>query len=475
MADAVKSYDVVVIGSGPGGYVCAIRCAQLGLKIAVVEYWPTLGGTCLNVGCIPSKAILESSELFHKAGTEFAKHGIVVDPKLDLGAMQKRKSKIVDGLTRGVAGLFKKHSIDRYEGRGVFRTAKEITVEPRAAADGGGGGEPGLVLTADSVVIATGSKVRDLRGVVRDDDRILGSAQALELTEVPGHLAVIGAGVIGLELGSVWRRLGAKVTVLEYMDRVFPTADKAVSKAVMRSFRKQKIDFKLGVAVQRAQADDDGVDVVYSDSGVEQTLRCDRLLVAVGRRPNTDGLACEAAGVTLDRGQVVIDDHFRTTASGVYAIGDVVRGPMLAHKAEDEGVAVAEILAGKSGHVNYSVIPSVIYTHPEVAWVGRTEEELQADGTPYVVGTFPFLANGRAKAMESTDGMVKLLAHADTDRILGAHIVGPLAGELIGEVCVAMEFGASAEDLARTCHAHPTLSEVVKEAALDAGGRVIHI
>jgi dihydrolipoamide dehydrogenase len=475
MADVVKAYDVVVIGSGPGGYVCAIRCAQLGLKTAVVEYWPALGGTCLNVGCIPSKAILESSELFHKAKGEFKKHGIVVDPVLDLATMHERKQKIVEGLTRGVAGLFKKHSIDRFEGRGVFRSALEIVVEPRSDADGGGGGEAGLVLRGEAVVIATGSKVKDLPGVIRDDDRILGSAQALDLPEVPEHLAVIGAGVIGLELGSVWRRLGAKVTVLEYMDRVFPTADKAVSKAVRRSFRRLKIDFKLGVAVQRAEADASGVTVVYDDKGTEKSLRCDRLLVAVGRRPNTDGLGCEAMGIELDRGQVVIDDHFQTAARGVYAIGDVVRGPMLAHKAEDEGVAVAEIIAGKPGHVNYDVIPSVIYTHPEVAWVGRTEEQLKEDGTPYVVGTFPFLANGRARALEATDGMVKMLAHAETDRILGVHIVGPMAGELIGEIGVAMEFGASAEDIARTCHAHPTLSEVVKEAALDVGGRVIHI
>jgi len=468
-------YDVVVVGSGPGGYVCAIRCAQLGLKTACVEYWPTLGGTCLNVGCIPSKAVLESSELFHKAGSEFAKHGIVVEPTLDLPAMHARKDKIVEGLTRGVAGLFKKHGIDRYEGRAVFRSPAELVVEPRSAADGGGGGVPGLVLQAGSVVVATGSKVRDLPGVVRDDVRIFGSAQALALPEVPEHLAVIGAGVIGLELGSVWRRLGARVTVLEYLDRVFPTADADVSKQAMRAFRKQKLKFKFGVAVTRAEADDDGVTVYFDDRGEEQSLRCDRLLVAVGRRPNTDGLGCEAAGVGLERGRVVIDDHFRTTAANVYAIGDVVRGPMLAHKAEDEGVAVAEIIAGLPGHVNYDVIPSVIYTHPEVAWVGRTEQELKDTGIPYVVGSFPFLANGRARAMEGTQGMVKLLAHADTDRVLGAHIVGPMAGELIGEVCVAMEFGGSAEDLARTCHAHPTLSEVVKEAALDAGGRVIHI
>lgn len=468
-------YDVVVVGSGPGGYVCAIRCAQLGLKTACVEYWPTLGGTCLNVGCIPSKAVLESSELFHKAGHQFAKHGIVVEPSLDLGALHARKDKIVEGLTRGVAGLFKKHGIDRYEGRGVFRSATQLGVEPRSAADGGGGGVPDLVLEAGAFVIATGSKVRDLPGIARDDDRILGSAQALALPEVPEHLAVIGAGVIGLELGSVWRRLGAQVTVLEYLDRVFPTADADVSKQAMRAFRKQKLKFKFGVAVQRAEADADGVTVFYDDDGAEQSLRCDRLLVAVGRRPNTDGLGCEAAGVALDRGRVVIDDHFRTSTDGIYALGDVVRGPMLAHKAEDEGVAVAEIIAGKPGHVNYDVIPSVIYTDPEVAWVGETEQELKDGGVPYVVGSFPFLANGRAKALESTAGMVKLLAHAETDRILGAHIVGPMAGELIGEICVAMEFGASAEDIARTCHAHPTLSEVVKEAALDAGGRVIHI
>ena len=471
----VTRYDVVIVGSGPGGYVCAIRCAQLGLKTACIEYWPTLGGTCLNVGCIPSKAILESSELFHKAGCEYKKHGIVVDPSLDLPKMHARKDKIVAGLTRGVAGLFKKHGIDRYEGRGVFQSATEITVEPRAETDGGGGGVPGLLLQADAIVIATGSKVRDLPGVVRDDDRIFGSAQALNLSEVPGHLAVIGAGVIGLEMGSVWRRLGADVTILEYMERVFPTADADVSKAAGRAFRKQKLKFKFGVAVKRAEADADGVTVFFDDAGVEQSLRCDRLLVAVGRRPNTDGLGCEAAGIALDRGRVVIDDQFATSVPGIYAIGDVVRGPMLAHKAEDEGVAVAEIIAGKPGHVNYDVMPSVIYTHPEVAWVGQSQKQLDDAGVPYAVGMFPFVANGRAKALEATDGMVKMLAHKDTDRILGVHIVGPMAGELIGEICVAMEFGASAEDIARTCHAHPTLSEVVKEAALDVGGRVLHI
>ena len=463
-----NSFDVVVIGTGPGGYVCAIRCAQLGLRSAVVEKDPTFGGTCLNVGCIPSKALLESSELFWKAGHEFARHGIVTEVRLDLPMMLGRKDKIVSQLTRGVAGLFKKHGIQSFAGIGRLGAPGTVVVQ---ASDGAQ-----TILTAKNTVIATGSTVSSLPGVELDGTFVFGSTEALSLPEVPGHLAVIGAGVIGLELGSVWRRLGAKVTVLEYLDRVLPPADREVSKAAQRAFGKQGLEFLLGVAVRGVQRRGDQVVVRYERGTEAAELVVDRVLVAVGRKPNTDGLGAVEAGLRLDdRGRVELGPGWRTNLPGVWAIGDVVRGPMLAHKAEDEGVAVAERIAGKAGHVNEEVIPSVVYTAPEIAWVGRNEEECKAEGLPVVVGRFPFQANGRAKAVESTEGFVKILAHKETDRVLGVHIIGPYAGELIGEACVAMEFGASAEDIARTCHAHPTLSEAMKEAALDAGGRVIHV
>lgn len=462
------TYDVVVIGSGPGGYVCAIRAAQLGLSVAVVEKEPTFGGTCLNVGCIPSKALLESSELFHKANKEFKKHGIKVTPELDLPQMMKRKDKIVASLTRGVAALFDKNGITPYRGLGRFKSSNEVEVL----------GEDGAVsatLSAAAVVIATGSKVAQLRGVDADGERIFGSTEALSLPDVPQRLAVIGAGVIGLEMGSVWARLGSKVTVLEYLGAVFPGADADISAQAQKSFRRLGMKFELGVAVQSAVVEGDVVKLTYAEGDETKTLEVDRVLVSVGRWANTDGLNAEGIGLALDkRGRVEIDDHWRTNVAGVYAIGDVVKGPMLAHKAEDEGVAVAEILAGKPGHVNFDVIPSVIYTHPEVASVGRTEQQLVEAGVAFNVGRFPFLPNGRAKAMEGTDGFVKILADATTDELLGVHIIGPMAGELIGECALAMEFGASSEDLARTCHAHPTLSEAIKEAALDANGRVIH-
>ena len=462
------TYDVVVIGSGPGGYVCAIRAAQLGLSVACVEKEPTLGGTCLNIGCIPSKALLESSELFHRANKEFKKHGILVSPELDLPTMMKRKDRIVGALTRGVSGLFLKNGITPYAGLGRFKSAQEVEVV-------GEDGSVSATLSAGAVVIATGSKVAQLEGVTMDGERIFGSTEALALPEVPARLAVIGAGVIGLELGSVWARLGSKVTVLEYMSAVFPGADLDISAQAQRSFRKLGIKFKLGVAVQSAAVTGDGVVLTYKEGEVEETLEVDRVLVAVGRWANTDGLSAESIGLKLDdRGRVEVDERWRCNVAGVYAIGDVIKGPMLAHKAEDEGVAVAEILAGKPGHVNFDVIPSVIYTHPEVASVGRTEQQLREAGVAYSVGRFPFLPNGRARAMEGTDGFVKILSDATTDAILGVHIIGPLAGELIAEATLAMEFGASAEDVARTCHAHPTLSEAFKEAALDAGGRVIH-
>jgi len=465
----MSQYDVVVIGSGPGGYVCAIRAAQLGLKVACIEKDPTFGGTCLNVGCIPSKALLESSELFHRAGHEFARHGIQVEPMLDLDAMLGRKDKIVGQLTRGVAGLFKKNGIDTYEGTGRFKAAGEVEV---VDADGA----VVETLTAKNVVIATGSVVAQLRGVDYDGERVVDSTGALSFPAVPKHLIVIGAGVIGLELGSVWRRLGADVTVLEYQKVVFPGADAEISKQALRSFKKQGVKFKLGVAVKSADVSGETVTITYEEKGESKTIEGDRCLVAVGRWANTAGLAPDAVGLQLDgRGRVEIDDHWATNVPGVYAIGDVVKGPMLAHKAEDEGVAVAEILAGKPGHVNFDAIPGVIYTHPEVAWVGKTEEELKEAGVAYNVGKFPFMANGRAKAQEATEGFVKLLADATTDRLLGAHIIGAQAGELLGELTLAIEFGASAEDIARTCHSHPTLTEVVKEAALDVGGRVIHI
>ncbi len=462
------TYDVVVIGSGPGGYVCAIRAAQLGLSVACVEKDPTFGGTCLNVGCIPSKALLESSHLFHLSKKGFAKHGIKVRPELDLAAMMKRKDKIVTQLTRGVAGLFKKNGITPYVGLGRFAGPGKVEV---VAGDGSV-----ELLHAGAVVIATGSSVATIPGVELDGERIVGSTEALSFDDVPARMVVIGAGVIGLEMGSVWARLGSKVTVLEYLPRVLAMADADVSKQVERSFRKTGLKFQLGVRVQSAAATDAGVTVTYADGDDTKTIDADVCLVAVGRRPHTDGLQCEAVGVKLDdRGRVVIDDRWRTDAAGVYAIGDVVKGPMLAHKAEEEGIAVAELLAGKPGHVNFDAIPSVVYTDPEIAWVGKTEEELAEAGREYKVGRFPFMANGRAKAMEGTDGFVKMLADLHTDRLLGVHIVGPVAGELIAEMALALEFGASAEDIARTCHPHPSLTEVVREAALDAGGRVIHI
>ncbi len=464
-----STYDVVIIGSGPGGYVCAIRCAQLGLKTAVVERWPSYGGTCLNVGCIPSKALLESSELFHQAKTEFKKHGIDVDPTFDLGRMMKRKDKIVTALTRGVGGLFDKNGVDGIQGLGSIEGPGRVKV---TASDG-----TTRILQGTSIVIATGSEVSSIPGVELDGVHVFGSTEALSLDSVPGHLGVIGAGVIGLEMGSVWRRLGSKVTVFEYMDRPLAFADEDVIAEAQRAFRKLKLELRLGVAVQGTEVIDEGVRVTFKarNGDAVESMVVDKVLVSVGRRPNTDGLNAEAAGVKLDsRGRVIIDDHFQTTVPDIFAIGDVVRGPMLAHKAEDEGVAVAELIAGKSGHVNYDVIPSVVYTAPEIAWIGKTEAELKEAGVAYTVGRFPFQANGRAKALESTQGFVKILADARTDRVLGVHMIGPYVGELMGEVALAMEFGATAEDIARTCHPHPSLSEVLREAALDAGGRVIH-
>ena len=458
------NFDVVIIGAGPGGYVAAIRAAQLGLKTACIEKESALGGTCLRVGCIPSKALLESSELFHQAGSDFAAHGIGVPaPTLDLATMMARKVKTVDGLTGGIAFLFKKNKVTHFKGTGRLAGEGLVVVD---------GSEGSIELSAKHIVIATGSKVAPLRGVEVDGERVVTSTEALSFEEVPEHLVVIGAGAIGLELGSVWKRLGAEVTVLEYADRVLPGMDAEISKEAGKVFKKQGLKLELGARVTGARADGDGA-VVEVDG--RDPIRCDRVLLAVGRVPNTDELGLEAAGLsTDDRGRIAVDEHLRTAVPNIYAIGDVIPGPMLAHKAEDEGVAVAELIATGRGHVNYDAIPNVVYTHPEIASVGRTAEELTEAGIPFRSGSFPFAANGRAKALGQTTGRVKVLAHAETDRVLGVHIIGPRAGDLIAEAAVAMEFGASAEDIARSCHAHPTLAEVLKEAAMDVDGRAIH-
>ncbi|MCZ8184295.1 MAG: dihydrolipoyl dehydrogenase [Beijerinckiaceae bacterium] len=464
------AYDLIVIGTGPGGYVCAIRAAQLGLKVAVVEKRKTHGGTCLNVGCIPSKAMLHASELFDEAGHGFAALGIDVPaPKLNLPAMMKHKQDTVDANVTGVGFLLKKNKVEAFHGLGTILAPGKVQV---TAADG-----TQQVLETKSIVIATGSEVAQLPGVTIDEKQIVSSTGALDLEKVPGKLVVIGAGVIGLELGSVWRRLGAKVEVIEYLDRILPGMDSEVAKQFQRMLEKQGITFHLGKKVTGAVAGAGGVSLQVEPAagGAAETVQADIVLVAIGRRPNTEGLGLEAAGVALERGRVVINDHFATNVPGIYAIGDVVRGPMLAHKAEDEGVAVAEILAGKAGHVNYDVIPGVVYTWPEVATVGKTEEELKAAGIAYNVGKFPFTANGRARANRATDGFVKVLADKTTDRVLGVHIIAAGAGEMIHEAAVLMEFGGSSEDLARTCHAHPTMSEAVKEAAMAVEKRQIHL
>lgn len=464
------SYDLIVIGTGPGGYVCAIRAAQLGLKVAVVEKRATHGGTCLNVGCIPSKAMLHASEMFEEAGHGFAALGIKVgQPALDLPAMMKHKQETVDANVNGVAFLLRKNKVESHHGLGTIVAPGQVKV----TADDGSS----KVLEAKNIVIATGSEAASLPGLAIDEKTVVTSTGALELGKVPGHLLIIGAGVIGLELGSVWGRLGAKVTVIEYLDRILPGMDSETAKQFQRILEKQGMAFHLSSKVTGVQTGKGGATVTVEPAagGEAKTMEADIVLVAVGRRPNTDRLGLEGAGVAMDRGRVVIDDHFRTNVAGVYAIGDVVRGPMLAHKAEDEGVACAEIIAGKAGHVNYDVIPGVVYTMPEVATIGKTEEELKAAGVAYKVGKFPFTANGRARAMRRSDGFVKVLADAATDKVLGAHIIGAGAGDLIHEVAVLMEFGGSSEDLARTCHAHPTLSEAVKEAALAVEKRAIHM
>jgi len=466
------SYDLVVIGTGPGGYVCAIRAAQLGLRTAVVEKRATHGGTCLNIGCIPSKALLHASEAFEEANKHFADLGIDVGtPKLDLRRMMAFKDEGVAGNTKGVEFLLKKNKVETFHGTGRIAGAGRVEV----VSDDGGN----QMLETKSIVIATGSDVTRLPGVTIDEKVVVSSTGALELDRVPKKLLVIGAGVIGLELGSVWRRLGAEVTVVEYLDRVLPGMDGEVGKQFQRILTKQGIAFKLSTKVTGVEIGKKGgasVTVEPAAGGGAETLQADVVLVAIGRVPYTEGLGLDTVGVQRDdKGRILTDSHYATNVTGIYAIGDVIAGPMLAHKAEDEGVAIAEMLAGQSGHVNYGVIPNVVYTFPEVASVGKTEEELQKDGIAYNAGKFPFTANGRAKANGTTDGFVKVLADAQTDRVLGVHIVGADAGNLIAEVAVAMEFGASSEDIARTCHAHPTLTEAVKEAALAVNKRAIHV
>jgi dihydrolipoamide dehydrogenase len=464
------SYDLVVIGSGPGGYVCAIRAAQLGMKVAVVEKMKTLGGTCLNIGCIPSKALLYASEMFDEAGHGLAPLGVVVSaPKLDLPAMMKHKDLTVAANVNGVAFLFKKNKIEWVSGEA------RIAAPARVAVKGADGKES--TLETKAIVIATGSDVARLPGVEINEKTIVSSTGALSLSTPPKKLIVVGAGVIGLELGSVWRRLGSEVTVIEFLDRVLPGIDGEAAKLMQRTLEKQGFVFHLSHKLAKVETAGAGVRATIEPSagGDAKVIDADVVLVAVGRRPFTEGLGLEVAGVKTERGQVVVDAHFATNVAGIYAIGDVIRGPMLAHKAEDEGVAVAELLAGQAGHVNYGVIPNVVYTSPEVASVGKSEEELKAEGVAYAVGKFPFTANGRARAMRHTEGFVKILADATSDRLLGGHIVGFGAGEMIHEIAVLMEFGGSAEDLARTCHAHPTMSEAVKEAAMAVAKRAIHI
>ena len=466
-----ENYDVVVIGGGPGGYVCAIRAAQLGLKVACVEKRGTLGGTCLNVGCIPSKALLHSSHLFEEANEHFDTHGIEISkPKVNIEKMMARKDKVVDSNVKGIEFLFKKNKVTYVKGAGEITSPTSVKVE---LLDGGE-----ETLNTKNIVIATGSEVTPLPGVEIDEDKILSSTGGLLLPKVPKKMVVIGAGVIGLELGSVWRRLGSEVTVVEYLDRILPGMDGELAKQTQRIFAKQGLEFKLGQKVTNAKTSKSGVTLTVEPSkgGDAEEISADVVLVAIGRRPYTKGLGLENAGVELDdRGRVKTDEHFQTNVGGIFAVGDAIAGPMLAHKAEEDGVALAEMLAGEEGHVDYDKVPGVVYTWPEVAAVGKTEEQLKEDGVDYSVGKFPFTANGRAKAMESTEGFVKILEDKKTHRVVGAHIVGPAAGDLIAEVVLAMEYGASAEDIARTCHAHPCLGETVKEAALAADGRAIHM
>ena len=471
-----KQFDVLVIGGGPGGYVAAIRAAQLGFSVACCESnpyadpkgEPRLGGTCLNVGCIPSKALLHTSHLFAEAAHGFAAQGISVgSPSIDVPKMIARKNGIVDQLTGGIKGLFKKNKVTLLNGHGSFAGGSEGAWQVKVGQE---------TLEARHVVIATGSRARHLPGVAVDNAMVCDNVGALNIDAVPKKLAIIGAGVIGLEMGSVWSRLGAEVTILEALPDFLSVADADVAKEAAKVFKKQGLDIQLGVAIGEVKVSKRGVSVAYADkAGVAQQLDADRLIVSVGRVPNTDGLNAEAVGLKLDeRGRIDVDDHCRTNLPGVWAVGDVVRGPMLAHKAMEEAVMVAERIAGQAGHCCFDTIPWVLYTHPEIAWVGKTEQQLKADGVAYKVGKIPFMANGRALGMGDTTGFVKMLADAATDRILGVHVIGANASELISEAVVAMEFGAASEDLARICHAHPTLSEVMHEAALSCDKRPLH-
>lgn len=472
-----KQFDVVVIGAGPGGYIAAIRAAQLGFNVACIDEWkngkggPAPGGTCTNVGCIPSKALLQSSEHVEQAQHHFADHGISVgELSVDLAKMIGRKDTVVKQNNDGILYLFKKNKVTFFHGRGSFASAKDGAYEVKVA------GAAEETITAKHVIVATGSNARALPGVPFDEDKVLSNDGALRIPAVPKKLGVIGSGVIGLEMGSVWRRLGAEVTILEAMPTFLAAVDEQVAKEAARAFKKQGLDIQLGVKIGEVGTAGEGVSIAYTDAaGAAKTLQVDRLIVSIGRVPNTVGLNPEAVGLKLDeRGAILVDEECRTNLPNVWAVGDVVRGPMLAHKAEEEGVAVAERIAGQHGHVNFNTIPWVIYTSPEIAWVGRTEQQLKADGVAYKAGSFPFAANGRARALGDTTGLVKFLADAKTDEILGVHIVGPFASELISEAVVAMEFRASAEDIARICHAHPSLSEATKEAALAVDKRTLN-
>ncbi|MFP5324858.1 MAG: dihydrolipoyl dehydrogenase [Gammaproteobacteria bacterium] len=472
-----KQFDVIVIGGGPGGYIAAIRAAQLGFNVACIDEWkngkggPAPGGTCTNVGCIPSKALLQSSEHFEHAGKHFGEHGIGVQGlSLDLPKMIGRKDAVVKQNNEGILYLFKKNKVSFFHGRGAFVKGSEAGYEIQVS----GAAEETLV--GKQVILATGSNARALPGVPFDEVNVLSNDGALRIGAVPKKLALIGSGVIGLEMGSVWRRLGAEVTILEGLPTFLGAVDEQIAKEAHKAFTKQGLKIELGVKVGEVKASGKGVSVAYTNAkGEAQTLEADKLIVSIGRVPNTTGLNAEAVGLKLDeRGAIVVDDECRTNLPGVWAVGDVVRGPMLAHKAEEEGVAVAERIAGQHGHVNFNTIPWVIYTSPEIAWVGRTEQQLKADGVKYKAGSFPFLANGRARALGDTTGMVKFLADAATDEILGVHMIGPQAGEMIGEYCVAMAFKAASEDIARVCHPHPSLSEATKEAALAVDKRTLN-
>jgi len=472
---ANEQFDLIIIGGGPAGYVGALRAAQLGIKTACVEKRKSLGGTCLNIGCIPSKALLESSEHYYYARTKFQKHGVLVgEVKLDLAQMMKRKEAVVRQLTNGVGGLFKKNGIENVNGKAELISATAEQKEVRVELEGGAT----RVLQAPKVLLATGSEPVNLPFIPFDGKRILSSTEALSIPEVPKHLVVIGGGVIGLELGSVWLRLGAKVTVIEFTDRIVPFADQQAGVELHKALTKQGMEFRLATKCLGSKAQGEGllVEVEELASKTKSQIECDYVLVATGRRPFSEGLGLEKLGIKKDKiGRIEVDAHYQTAIPGLYAVGDLIAGPMLAHKASEEGLAAVELIAGQAGHVNYNAIPNVVYTAPELASVGATEEELKTKGVQYKSGAFPFMANGRAKCMEEIEGFVKILADAQSDRVLGVHMVGPRVSELISEAVAVMEFGGSAEDIARICHAHPTLAEVVKEAALAVGKRTLHI